>query len=52
MKKKIYIFKKNAKIGEWTLISPIGEGGNGQVWKCKNISKDIFAIKILKKNDK
>jgi len=48
MKKK-KIFKKNSKIGEWTLISPIGEGGNGQVWKCKNISKDIFAIKILKK---
>lgn len=52
-KKKIYKLEhfnivRNRKIGDWTLVSPIGQGGNGSVWKCRNSAKEEYAIKFLK----
>lgn len=45
--------KNSNRLGKWTLISMIGEGGNGSVWKaCHNKEKSqVVAIKILKKNN-
>ena len=37
------------KVSNWILMSKIGEGGNGMVWKCKNKAGEQFAIKFLKK---
>jgi serine/threonine-protein kinase len=45
--KKI-LFKKGQKFGNWTLISFLGGGGNGEVWKCENNQNMPSAIKILK----
>jgi len=45
MKKKI---KKPIQYGEWTPISKLGNGGNGEVWKCRDKTGQIGAIKLLK----
>ncbi len=42
------IFNKGQVFGDWTLISFLGGGGNGEVWKCKNSKKEEGAIKLLK----
>lgn len=42
------LFKKGQKFGDWTLISFLGGGGNGEVWKCENTQKNQGAIKLLK----
>ncbi len=46
-KKQKKLIKKNSKIGKWTLIKPIGEGGNGVVWSCKDDKGNDAAIKFL-----
>lgn len=46
MRKKLY--KKGQKFGDWTLISFLGGGGNGEVWKCSNKLDEYGAIKLLK----
>lgn len=42
-------FKKGQVFGEWTLLSCLGGGGNGEVWKCANNDGNLGAIKLLKK---
>ena len=42
------LFKKGQKFKDWTLISYLGGGGNGEVWKCKNSKGEIGAIKLIK----
>lgn len=37
------------KFGDWTLLSPLGGGGNGEVWIAENLKGEKAAIKILKK---
>ncbi|MDE0472846.1 MAG: hypothetical protein OXH57_13005 [Ekhidna sp.] len=39
------LIKKGQKFGEWTLLSFLGGGGNGEVWKCTNKKGEISAIK-------
>ncbi|WP_321282364.1 protein kinase domain-containing protein [Marinifilum fragile] len=46
MKKRL--FKRGQKFGKWTLEIFLGGGGNGEVWKCKDDSGNIGAIKLLK----
>lgn len=41
-------FRKGQKFGDWTLLSFLGGGGNGEVWKCENSKKEEGAIKLLK----
>ena len=48
MKLEDFNIVRNRKIGDWTLVSPIGQGGNGSVWKCRNSAKEEYAIKFLK----
>lgn len=45
---KYYNLKPNRKINGWTLVSRLGNGGNGEVWKCRNARKEEYAIKFLK----
>lgn len=40
--------KKGEKQGDWTLVSYLGKGGNGEVWKCVNSKGEVGAIKFLK----
>lgn len=47
-KKPKKLIKKKSKIGKWTLIKPLGEGGNGVVWSCKDDKGSDAAIKFLK----
>ena len=42
------LFQKGQKFGDWTLISFLGGGGNGEVWECENSKKEKGAIKLLK----
>lgn len=42
------VYKRDTKYGDWTLISFLGGGGNGEVWTCKNSKGEINAIKLLK----
>jgi hypothetical protein len=42
-------FKGGQEFGQWILVSYLGGGGNGEVWKCKNKDGKEAAIKILKK---
>jgi len=46
MKKRTY--HKSQQFGDWTLISYLGGGGNGEVWKCADSDNNLFAIKLLK----
>lgn len=46
MSKKL--FKKNQKFNDWTLVSYLGGGGNGEVWKCVNSKGEFGAIKLIK----
>lgn len=41
--------KRNQKFGDWTVISNLGAGGNGEVWIAQNSGGNKAAIKILKK---
>lgn len=43
-------FKGKEKYGNWTLLSRINSGGNGEVWVCRNDAGDKRAIKVLRKN--
>ena len=36
------------RYGKWSLGVRLGEGGNGEVWTCKNTEGTVYAIKILK----
>lgn len=38
----------NRKIGSWKLAKKLGQGGNGEVWTCRNDKKELYAIKFLK----
>ncbi len=42
-------FKGKEKYGNWTLLSRIDGGGNGEVWVCRNAKGEKRAIKLLKK---
>ncbi|MGS2738759.1 protein kinase domain-containing protein [Sinomicrobium sp. M5D2P17] len=46
MSKKL--FKKGQKFNDWTLVSYLGGGGNGEVWQCENSKGKIGAIKLIK----
>ena len=39
--------KKKEKYGDWELLEPLGQGGNGSVWLAKNSREEIAAIKLL-----
>ena len=39
---KYYNLKPNRKINGWTLVSRLGNGGNGEVWKCRNARKEEY----------
>jgi serine/threonine protein kinase len=39
--------KKKETYGDWELIEPLGQGGNGSVWLAKNSKEEIAAIKLL-----
>lgn len=44
---------KNRKIeGKWTLVRQLGQGGNGEVWQCRDASGRNYAIKFLKSSNK
>lgn len=43
-----YMLKKKTRIGPWETISPLGEGGNGEVWKARHDDGSLGAIKILR----
>lgn len=43
-----YYYKRGQKFGNWTLISHLGGGGNGEVWVCKSKDGRHGAIKLLK----
>jgi len=43
------LYKKGQKFNDWTLISYLGGGGNGEVWACQNSTNQTMAIKLLKK---
>ena len=45
---KKYNLKSNRKINGWTLASRLGNGGNGEVWKCRNGNNEEYAIKFLR----
>ena len=45
---KYYNLKPNRKINGWTLASRLGNGGNGEVWKCRNANNEEYAIKFLR----
>jgi serine/threonine-protein kinase len=54
-KKRYYYSLKNFRIvpkrkidGRWTLIRQLGSGGNGEVWRCRDIDGEEYAIKFLK----
>lgn len=41
-------FKKGQKFNDWNLISYLGGGGNGEVWRCDNSKGQGGAIKLIK----
>ncbi|WP_287204328.1 MULTISPECIES: protein kinase [Alteromonadales] len=43
--------QKGAKFGKYRLLTRLGAGGNGDVWKVSNEEHDYFAMKILKNID-
>lgn len=43
-------FKGKEKYVNWTLLSRINSGGNGEVWVCRNDKGEKRAIKLLRKN--
>lgn len=43
-----YNLKPKRKVNGWVLLSKLGSGGNGEVWKCKNDKKEEYAIKFFK----
>src|ERR1700682_2964150 len=38
---------KNKQMGHWKIISLLGKGGNGEVWKARHDDGNLAAIKIL-----
>ena len=40
--------KEGRTLGPWTLISELGEGGNAEVWLCKDSNDRQTAVKFLK----
>ena len=43
------LIKRNQKFGDWTVLTKLGVGGNGEVWIAQNSGGNKAAIKILKK---
>ncbi len=43
-------FRGKDRVGQWTLLSKINSGSNGEVWICSNDSGEKRAIKLLKKD--
>ena len=41
--------KRNQKFGDWTVLTTLGAGGNGEVWIAENSGGQKASIKILKK---
>lgn len=48
MRFKAKSLQKGISISDYTLITPLGKGGNGIVWKVRNRKGEIFALKELK----
>ena len=46
--KKFRIVTQRKIDGRWTLIRYIGGGGNGEVWHCRDLDGQEYAIKMLK----
>lgn len=46
--KKFHIVPQRKIDGRWTLIRYIGGGGNGEVWHCRDLDGQEYAIKMLK----
>jgi serine/threonine protein kinase len=40
-------FRSGQKFGVWTLVSRIGRGGHGEVWKVRDSSGNTTAMKLL-----
>src|SRR5258706_6671386 len=51
MRRKRYYFKPGHLIEKWQLLSPLGSGGNGEVWRVRNAENptEPIALKILTK---
>ena len=47
--RKRRLFSVGQIFADWTLISYLGGGGNGEVWACQNSKGEKYAIKLLKK---
>jgi Protein kinase domain len=41
-------FNADGTVGPWTLIEPLGEGGNSEVWIAKREGEERRALKILR----
>lgn len=40
--------KSGQKVAKWTLLSPLGAGGNGEVWKVRDENGNEGALKLLR----
>ena len=47
------MLKPDDRIGDWVVVAPLGEGGMGSVYRCKNaLSERITAaVKVIKPRD-
>jgi serine/threonine protein kinase len=44
-------YKEGEQFGPWSLIEPLGQGGNAEVWKASHSNGSIVALKILYQKD-
>ncbi len=44
---RVRFVKAGDRIDDWTLIAPLGEGGNGKVWRATHAEHGECALKIL-----
>jgi serine/threonine protein kinase len=44
--------KAGDRVGKWTLIDPLGRGGNAEVWLARSREHDQAALKVLRRKDR